>query len=121
MELMRYFWDAAVALDPAARELDEGPRFPLCHPEPLAQLFREAGLARVETRPIEVPTLFRDFDDYWKPFLGGQGPAPGYVLSLDAARRDALRERLRSTLPIGQDGGIHLTARAWAVRGEAAR
>jgi SAM-dependent methyltransferase len=121
MELMRYFWDAAVALDPAARPLDEGPRFPLCRPEPLAQLFADAGLQRVEARAVEVPTLFRDFDDYWKPFLGGQGPAPGYALALDEARRDALRERIRSTLPIGQDGSIHLTARAWAVRGQAAR
>jgi SAM-dependent methyltransferase len=121
MELMRHFWDAAVALDPAARPLDEGPRFPLCRPEPLAQLFAEAGLQRVEARAIDVPTVFRDFDDYWQPFLGGQGPAPGYALSLDEPRRTALRERIRSRLPVGQDGSIHLMARAWAVRGEAAR
>ena len=121
MELMRHFWDAAVALDPAARPLDEGPRFPLCRPEPLAQLFAEARLQRVEARAIDVPTVFRDFDDYWQPFLGGQGPAPGYALSLDEPRRTALRERIRSRLPVGQDGSIHLTARAWAVRGEAAR
>jgi hypothetical protein len=121
MELMRCFWDAAVALDPAALDLDEGSRFPLCRPEPLAQLFAEAGLQRVETRAIDVPTVFRDFDDYWKPFLGGQGPAPGYALSLDEARRGALRERLHSRLPVSQDGSIQLMARAWAVRGEAAR
>lgn len=33
MELMRHFWEAAVALDPAALELDEGRRFPICQPE----------------------------------------------------------------------------------------
>ena len=121
MELMRCFWDSAVALDPAAQDLDEGPRFPICRPEPLSQLFAEAGLAGVETRAIDVPTVFRDFDDYWKPFLGGQGPAPGYALSLDEVRRGALRERIQSRLPISQDGSIHLMARAWAVRGEAAR
>ena len=73
MDLMRYYWDAAVAQDPAAAELDEGPRFPLCHPEALAALFEGAGLRDVTTCPIEIATVFRDFDDYWQPFLGGQG------------------------------------------------
>lgn len=117
MELMRYFWDAAVALDPAAYELDEGRRFPVCQPEPLAKLFAEAGLHRVEVRPIDVPTDFRDFDDYWSPFLGGQAPAPGYAMSLSEEGRAKLRERIRSKLPIAEDRAIHLIARAWAVRG----
>src|SRR5262249_17450201 len=43
MALMRYFWDAAAILDPAAAELDEGRRFPLCRPEPLAALWTDAG------------------------------------------------------------------------------
>lgn len=117
MELMRYFWDAAAALDPAAKELDEGRRFPLCQPKPLAELFCQAGLSEVEVRPTDVATDFRDFDDYWSPFLGGQGPAPGYVMSLSEERRATLRERIRSELPIAKDGSIHLIARAWAARG----
>jgi hypothetical protein len=71
----------------------------------------------VATRAIEVPTPSRDFDDYWSPFLGGQGPAPAYAMSLPEDRRLALREVIRSTLPIAPDGTIRLTARAWAVRG----
>lgn len=117
MELMRYFWDAAVALDPAARDRDEGRRFPLCHPAALTALFRTAGLRDVETRAIDVPTVFRDFDDYWEPFLGGQGPAPGYAMALDERRRAALRDRIRARLPRHPDGSIHLIARAWAARG----
>ncbi len=117
MDLMRYFWDAAMALDPAACELDEGRRFPICQPEPLTELFTKAGLHRVEVRPIDIPTHFRDFDDYWSPFLGGQGPAPGYAMSLSEERRTALRDRIRSKLPIADDGAIRLIARAWAVRG----
>ncbi len=117
MQLMRHFWDAAVALDPAARELDEGRRFPLCRPGPLSAPYEGAGLGRVETRAIDVPTRFRDFDDYWEPFLGGQGPAPGYAMALDEERRAALREHLRARLPIAADRAIHLRARAWAVRG----
>ncbi len=117
MELMRYFWDVAVALDPGAYELDEGRRFPICRPKPLSALFAEAGLHDVEVRPIDIPTDFRDYNDYWSPFLGSQGPAPGYAMSLNEAHRGALRDRLRSKLPIAEDGAIHLIARAWAVRG----
>jgi hypothetical protein len=118
---MRYFWDAAVVLDPAAAELDEGVRFAICRPERLEALWREAGMTEISSRPIDVPTIFRDFDDYWSPFLGGQAPAPGYAMSLDEGRRAALRERIRSILPIEQDGSIRLIARAWAVRGRAAK
>ncbi len=117
MQLMRYFWDAAVALDPAAGDLDEGVRFPICKPEPLAALFEAAGLRDVQARAVDIPTDFRDFDDYWSPFLGGQAPAPAYTMSLDMERRAALREYIRGSLPISEDGTIHLIARAWAVRG----
>lgn len=117
MQLMRYFWDAAATLDPAARELDEGRRFPVCHPERLVELFNSAGLAVVEARAIDVPTVFRDFDDYWTPFLGGQAPAPGYCMSLSEIRRTELREEIRSRLPFEDDGSIRLGARAWAVKG----
>jgi SAM-dependent methyltransferase len=117
MELMRLFWDAAIALDPAAAAAHEGSRFPLCAPEPLRAAFEAAGLDHVDVRPIDVPTVFTDFDDYWSPFLSGIAPAPGYAMSLDEAGRVALRERLRATLPTDAGGAIRLTARAWAVRG----
>jgi hypothetical protein len=121
MELMRHFWDAAVALDPAAADLDEGVRFPICRPERLEAIWRGASLADVASRAIDVPTVFRDFDDYWRPFLGGQGPAPGYAMSLDEERRTALRERIRAALPVAGDGSIRLVARAWAVQGRSGK
>ena len=117
MELMRHFWDAAVALDPHAEPLDEGARFPICQPDRLEKQWRDAGLTGVSSRAIDVPTVFRDFDDYWTPFLGGQAPAPGYCMSLDDDRRAALREYIRDRLPTAGDGSISLIARAWAVRG----
>ena len=117
MEVIRRFWDAAVALDPDAAELDEGRRFPLCRPEPLEQLFRGAGLRDVEVRPIDAPARFIDFEDYWVPFLGGQGPAGTYAVALTDERRAELREALRAALPFDPDGSIRLVARAWAVRG----
>lgn len=117
MELMRYFWDAAVALKPDDLERDEGRRFPICKPGPLKELFEGAGLKNVEVRSIDVSTPFRDFDDYWTPFLGGQFPAPDYAMSLNEEARTALRERIRAHLPIAADGSIPLIARAWAARG----
>lgn len=117
MQLLRYFWDAVVALDPASRPLDEGVRFGVCRPEPLRALFTGAGLLHVEVEAIVVPTVFADFDDYWQPFLGGQGPAPSYVAALPEAGRTSLRERLRDRLPTRPDGSIPLSARAWSVRG----
>jgi hypothetical protein len=117
MQMMRHYWDAAGALDPRARKLDEGRRFPLCKPEPLINLVQTAGLEKVEVRAIDVPTVFRDFDDYWSPFLGGQAPAPGYAMSLSQGRRAALRERIRAGLPTNSEGEHQPHARAWAVRG----
>jgi hypothetical protein len=114
---MRAFWDAAVALDPGARDLDEGRRFPLCRPQPLRALFDEAGLQRIEVRTIDVPTVFTSFDDYWSPFLGGQGPAPTYCMALPEDRRRQLRDKIRAALPAARDGSIRLSARAFAVRG----
>ena len=117
MELMRYFWDAACRLDESARDLDEGVRFPLCRPERLTALWEEAGLSSVETTAIQVATEFKDFNDYWEPFLGRQGPAPGYLMSRSEPQRLALREAVRASLPVSTDGSISLMARAWAVRG----
>jgi ubiquinone/menaquinone biosynthesis C-methylase UbiE len=117
MQLMSHFWDAAVALDPDAQDLDEGRRFTLCQPGPLLELFEGAGLERVEVRSVEIATEFHDFEDYWLPFLGGQGSAPGYVQTLSEEARQALRERIKAGLPIAPDGSIRLLARAWAVRG----
>jgi SAM-dependent methyltransferase len=117
MAMMRYFWDAAATLDTGAAAMDEGLRFPLCRPERLRELWTEAGLAEVAVRSIEVDTVFADFDDFWTPFLGGQGPAPAYAMSLTDDHRAALRDLLRVRLPAGPDATIALTARAWAVRG----
>ena len=116
MQFMRRFWDAAVALDPAALEKDEGRRFPLCRPGPLADLLEDAGLANVEVRAIDVPTVFRDFDDYWTPFLGGQGPAPGYCMSLSEERRasSARADPCRSLLRERREP-VLLMARAWVM------
>jgi SAM-dependent methyltransferase len=116
VEFMRAFWVAAAALDPAAVDLAEDRRFPFCTPVGLKELVSDAGMVRVDCRPIDVPTVFTDFEDYWRPFTLGAGPAPGYCSSLDPEARQRLRDKLNGTLPRREDGSIPLKARAWAIK-----
>ncbi len=116
IQFMRAFWNAATALDPSVLNLTEGLRFPFCTAEGLTALAAGAGLRDIEVIAIEVPTVFADFDDYWRPFTLGAGPAPGYCMSLDSEAREKLRQRLADTLPRRGDGAIPLTAKAWALR-----
>ena len=116
VEFMRAFWTAAVALDSTARDLTEDRRFPFCTREGLCDLARRARLRSVESTPIEAPTVFRDFDDFWRPFTLGAGPAPGYCASLPADARERLRQKLHDSLPRAADGSIALKVRAWAVK-----
>jgi len=117
MQMMRHFWNVAVQVNPHDSKLDQAERFPICNPEPLETLFREIGLKAVSVRAIDVATVFRDFEDYWTPFLGKQGAAPTYLAGLDAIARDRIRDTLKARLAESADGSIALLARAWAVQG----
>jgi ubiquinone/menaquinone biosynthesis C-methylase UbiE len=117
MEVIKSFWDAAASLDPAAAQLHEGTRFPVCSQSALKEAFETAGLTEVQTIPLDLVAEFADFEDYWRPFLGGQGPAPAYAMSLSEEQRTALRDKLKAGLPSAPGRTIALGARAWAVRG----
>ena len=116
MEMLRVFWDEAVALDPSIDARDER-HMPLCRQGELGALWRQGGLTDVVEVPLVTETPFASFDDFWSPFLTGQGPAGAYVASLPEARRQMLRDRLRARLAPGADGLLKLRARAWAVKG----
>jgi SAM-dependent methyltransferase len=117
MQMLRIFWDEAVAGDPTAERRDER-HMRFCKKGELADLWREHGLLAVEDRALSVQLAFASFDDYWLPFLAGQGPAGAYTASLDSDARDALRERLRRRLlGGGGDRAFTLQGRAWAVTG----
>jgi SAM-dependent methyltransferase len=119
MQLMSAYWDAVLDLDLGEPTTHEGVRFGFCRPEPLRAMFTAAGLGDVDTTEIVVPTVFRDFDDFWAPFLGGTGAAPAHLASLPPDQQTALRDGVRDRLPAADDGSVRLTARAWAVRGSA--
>ena len=117
MEIMRQFWDAAINIDPSAVAMDSGKQFPICNPDNLRALFETIQLGNVEIIPIDAQAQFKNFDDYWLPFLGAQGSVSKYLLSLDEDAKHALKAQLRKQLPINNDGTIDLTARAWAIKG----
>jgi SAM-dependent methyltransferase len=117
MEFIEAFWQAAMTLDPAAAEHDEGLRFPFCTPEGLTNEVKASGIAEVEVSPLSVQIRFESFDDFWEPFTLGVGPAPAYYDSLDTAAQVALRELLEQRHDRG--GAIEFNLRAWAVRGRA--
>lgn len=111
------FLGYCLGADPDARKLDEGIRFPVCNAANLANAFQKAGLTTIETTNLNIWTIFKNFEDYWDPFLGGQGPAGSYLVSIDKDLQTRIRNNLLSRLPVEADGSIKLLARAIAVRG----
>ena len=121
MDMLRVFWDEAIALAPDMDWRDER-HMPLSRQGELGALWRRHRLEQVSEEAIVVPTRFASFDDYWTPFLDRQGPAGAYAAALPASGREQLRARLRRRLlGDGPDRPLLLKARAWAVRGTVPR
>jgi SAM-dependent methyltransferase len=116
MTILRRFWDAAVALDPAAAELDEGRCMPFCTPDALGELWSSAGLADVRVEPVVVGARYDDFEDLWQPLELGVAPSGAYAASLPAERRAALKSAFRERLGTA-DAPFRLSARAWIATG----
>jgi SAM-dependent methyltransferase len=117
MEMLRVFWDEAIALNPHLDARDER-HMRFSRRGELGALWREHRLLDVVEDALTIETRFSSFDDYWSPFLERQGPAGAYVATLSANDREQLRLNLRRRLlGEGPDRPIVLGARAWAVRG----
>jgi len=118
MQMLRTFWNAAVSLDPGVEKVDEK-HMPLCRSGELRDLFTRAGLDHVNEKAVEIELRFQSFDDYWEPFMLGQGPAGAYMKTLNAEKAGALRDRVRRRIETEFGGpSFRLGARAWAVRGD---
>ncbi len=116
MTLLRRFWDAAIALDPAAAPLDEGVSMPNCEPESLRALWQAAGLLEIGSHELTPSVRYASFDELWSPLTTGVAPSGAYTVSLDDPGREALRQELYRRLG-SPAGPFVLTARAWAVVG----
>jgi SAM-dependent methyltransferase len=118
MQMLRFFWDEAVAFEPAIEPKDER-HMKLSHQGQLGELWRNAGLVNVREEPLVIDQAYTSFLDYWEPFTSGAGPGGAFVVSLTADRRQQLEDRMRKRLlKDGRDGPFTLKAKAWCVRGE---
>ena len=118
MEMLRFFWDEVVALDPAMEPKDER-HMKLSREGQLGALWRKAGLTEVQEHGLTIEQTYASFADYWTPFLKGAGPGGAYVVSITDERRRQLEARLQKRL-LGDrpDRAFTLKARAWCVRGK---
>lgn len=115
----RLFIDTAAMLDAKANEL-RARNFtrPTTRPGELAAAWREAGFLNIHEAMLTIRMEYVDFDDYWGPLVGGQGPAAAYVAGLEAPIVAQLREHVRRAYLDGEpDGPRSYTATAWAVKG----
>jgi hypothetical protein len=81
----------------------------------LAGLARDAGLGRAQSSTLTVGVRFETFQDWWEPLTLGVGSGGAYVQGLEAAHREALRERLERALG---PAPFTASASAWVVRAE---
>ncbi len=118
MEMLRFFWDEAVAQDPGIESKDER-HMKLSHEGQLGDLWRKANLTNVKESSLIIDQAYSSFADYWGPFTSGAGPGGAYVVSLPENRRQQLETQIRKRL-LGerQDGPFTLKAKAWCVLGE---
>jgi ubiquinone/menaquinone biosynthesis C-methylase UbiE len=115
----RLFWDTAAGVDPRAGSArDRLFSTPLALPDGLPRLFEHAGFNQIRRTSITIRMDYANFDDYWRPLLGGQGPVGTYVAGLSPDHLRRIEAAVEGAYCCGApDGGRSLTATAWAVRG----
>ena len=82
----------------------------------MQDLWKGAGLTRVETRVIKVTRTYKDFDDFWST-LKGSPSAQAATANMSHEELAELKERVRKRLPAAVDGSLTLQAWANAVKG----
>lgn len=101
MEMLRAFWDAALAVDPDAP--DEARVLRFGRSGEIVELFVECGLDSVVESSLVVDSTYADFDELWSGFLAGIGPAGSHCVGLSDADRAAVRSGMFDRLgaPVG--------------------
>ena len=80
----------------------------------LVELFEASGLRHVEDDVLVARVEYLSFDDWWKPFAFGVGPAGARFLALSPQDRTRVRERCEALFP---PAPFELVSAAWAARG----
>jgi SAM-dependent methyltransferase len=112
MVMLRRFWDAAIATGEQGTVVDEAAQMRYCEPDDLGDLLRSAGLVAVDVKEAWPSASYESFDDLWRPFEAGIGPAGAHIQTLTASQRDVLKSEFKRRLGVG-DGPFELSARAW--------
>ncbi|MBK6869836.1 MAG: methyltransferase domain-containing protein [Kineosporiaceae bacterium] len=111
MQMLRAFWDAALALDANAPDELRVMRFGRA--AELAEFLTGAGFTDVVEQELTVDSTYAGFDELWRGFLAGIGPAGSYCVALPETRQADLRAELFER--VGSPSGaftLQATARA---------
>lgn len=116
MEVLRRFWDAALAVGldvpGPARALRFGGA------GEMTGLFAGAGFEDLDETTVTVGSTYAGFDELWSGFLAGIGPAGAYCTRLPDGARAAVRAEVHRGLG-SPEGSFRLGATARCVVGRA--
>ena len=80
----------------------------------LVEIFKASGLRDVEDTVLVARVEYSSFDDWWKPFSFGVGPAGASFVALSPDQRARVRERCKALLG---PAPFEMASFAWAARG----
>lgn len=120
-EMAVFVWDTQGRMQPRHHyQVASGSSWPeAMTPAAVVVAMARLGFGAIATRDIDIPVVFRDFDEYWALFADGAEPEALHCRALDATARDMLRTKLQEAVVPRPDGSLAMIARAWAVRGVA--
>ena len=115
---MRMMVDTVAALSESGRQLRNRYCFqPMMQPGEMKRTFLEQGLAKVEESELMIRMDYQNFDDYWAPIAGGEGPLGRYIATLGETERESTNKAVREAYEAGRPDGPRSFANvAWAVR-----
>jgi hypothetical protein len=86
----------------------------------LGNLWLEAGFEEIETRAIDIPVEFADFEEFWQSMTLPVGPAGKAIVALSPDDRAQLRSVLEQQVPLTSGGRVVYKAHASAIKGRRA-
>ena len=115
MEMLRLFWDAALAANGDAPDEARMLRFGREHE--IGTWLVDTGLQRVVETTLEVTATYQGFGELWSGFMAGIGPAGAWCASRPSDEQEAIRQGLLERLG-SPTGPFTLSAMARSAHGE---
>lgn len=125
-----YMWDVTAGGSPnepisaALRSMDivytMAPSIGVSRQDNMRALWEQAGLESIDTRVIDVPITYSNFDDFWES-NSVVGPTGQAIREMSPSAREQFKTYLQEQLPKDPEGRISYAAHANAVRGQVPR